>query len=61
MMTTEKEPSWQDVSCSCHISPPCWKCLNTPDEEELISEDFSFEPMSEGAYRLATEFESLIK
>lgn len=30
-------------------------------DKAMTCEDFSFEPMSEGAYRLTTEFKSLIK
>ena len=23
-----------DISCSCHICPPCSKCVETPSEED---------------------------
>lgn len=25
---------WRDVSCSCHINPPCSKCVGTPSDED---------------------------
>ena len=25
---------WEDASCSCHINPPCQKCVKSPSEEQ---------------------------
>lgn len=36
----------QYASCSCHISPPCWVCMNQPSEEELAACD-QFEKLME--------------
>jgi len=32
----EEYNNWEDVSCSCHINPPCGKCTESPSEEEYL-------------------------
>jgi len=27
---------WEDVSCSCHLNPPCSKCVECPTEEDYL-------------------------
>lgn len=27
------EDKFQDIDCSCHLSPPCKKCVETPDKD----------------------------
>ncbi len=26
---------WEDISCSCHMNPPCSKCVNSPTPEQI--------------------------
>lgn len=32
---TERQAQLDDISCSCHICPPCSKCTEYPSDEEL--------------------------
>lgn len=31
-----KYEDWEDASCSCHINPPCSKCVEQPSEEDYL-------------------------
>jgi len=33
----EMELKWEDISCSCHLNPPCGKCVSMPSDD-LIKE-----------------------
>lgn len=34
------QAEWDDTDCSCHLHPPCNKCMNTcPECREYITED----------------------
>ena len=33
----DRKIQWEDISCSCHVNPPCSKCTDSPGDEELES------------------------
>lgn len=33
----ERAERWQEESCSCHLSPPCSKCVEMPLDEEIAA------------------------
>lgn len=45
----ERYHDLEDVSCSCHINPPCHTCVNMPSQEE-VSKAWSVIETEEGYY-----------
>lgn len=35
------EERFENIDCSCHIAPPCAKCVEKPDEETITEANFA--------------------
>ena len=45
----ERYEFWEYKSCSCHVNPPCARCVEMPDEETYIEALKVFDNLSQDA------------